>query len=127
MTGRPLHALRTPAIAFSRLNASVAPERLTTVSCIASTVVKRFSHSLHERRRRMDAPSSATRESSTRVSVCAAIGAMHGARHLLAVVRKRAHTVCSTRGVRQFRPAWGRVVCGTLSSRSPGHSGARWG
>ncbi len=69
VTGRPLQALRTPATAFSRVNGSVAPERLRTVSCICSTVVKRFSQAEHERRRRIDEPSSATRESMTRVSV----------------------------------------------------------
>ena len=42
-TGRPLQALRTPAIALSRVNGSVAPERLSTVSCMSSTVVNRFS------------------------------------------------------------------------------------
>ncbi len=56
-------------MAFSRLNASVAPDRFTTVSCMASTVVNRFSHSEHERRRRIEVPSSDTRLSSTRVSV----------------------------------------------------------
>ena len=69
VTGRPLQALRTPAIALSRLNASVAPDRFTTVSCISSTVVNRFSHAEQERRRRIELPSSATRESRTRVSV----------------------------------------------------------
>src|SRR5690606_11268343 len=43
--------------------------RLTTVSCIASTVVNRRSQEEQLRRRRIDVPSSATRESSTRVSV----------------------------------------------------------
>ena len=42
VTGRPLQALRTPAIALSRVNGSVAPERLSTVSCISSTVVNRL-------------------------------------------------------------------------------------
>ena len=69
MTGRPLQALRTPATALSRANGSVAPERLSTVSCICSTVVKRFSQAEHERRRRIEVPSSETRESVTRVSV----------------------------------------------------------
>jgi hypothetical protein len=64
-----LHALRAPSITFCRLKASVAPERFTTVNCIASIVVKRLPHSGQERRRLIEAPSSATRESSTRVSV----------------------------------------------------------
>jgi hypothetical protein len=64
-----LSALRTPAIAFSRWNGSLVPLRLSTVSCICSTVVKRFSQSGQVRRRRIDVPSSATRESRTRVSV----------------------------------------------------------
>ena len=55
--------------AFSRVNGSVAPERLSTVSCICSTVVNRFSHDGQVRRRRIEPPSSATRESRTRVSV----------------------------------------------------------
>jgi hypothetical protein len=42
---------------------------LITVSCICSTVVKRFSQAGQVRRRRIADPSSATRESSTRVSV----------------------------------------------------------
>ena len=41
-TGRPLQALRTPAIAFSRVNGSVAPDRFTTMSCICSTVLNRL-------------------------------------------------------------------------------------
>ena len=45
VSGRPLQALRTPAIALSRSNASLAPERFTTVSCISSRVVNRCSHS----------------------------------------------------------------------------------
>ena len=68
-TGRPLQALRTPEMAFSRVNGSEVPLRLITVSCICSTVVNRFSQAGQIRRRRMDEPSSATRESSTRVSV----------------------------------------------------------
>jgi hypothetical protein len=69
VTGRPLHALRTPLIALSRLNGSVAPERLLTINCICSTVEKRRSQAGQARRRRIALPSSATRESSTRVSV----------------------------------------------------------
>ena len=69
MTGRPLQALRTPETALSRVNGSVAPERLSTVSCICSTVVNRFAQAEQVRRRRIEAPSSATRESRTRVSV----------------------------------------------------------
>jgi hypothetical protein len=68
-----LQALRTPEIAFSRVNGSVAPERFSTVSCICSIVVKRLPQPLlssgQVRRRRIDVPSSATRESRTRVSV----------------------------------------------------------
>ena len=69
VTGRPLQALRTPAIAFSRVNGSEVPLRLITLSCICSTVVNRFSHDGQCRRRRIAEPSSATRESRTRVSV----------------------------------------------------------
>ena len=68
-TGRPLQALRTPAIALSRVNGSVAPDRFTTTSCICSTVLNRLPHSGQERRRRIAPPSSATRLSRTRVSV----------------------------------------------------------
>jgi hypothetical protein len=64
-----LQAFRTPLIAFSRVNGSVAPDRLSTVSCISSTVVNRFAQAEQVRRRRIDPPSSATRESRTRVSV----------------------------------------------------------
>src|SRR5262245_19672358 len=73
-TGRPLQAFRTPAIALSRLNGSVAPERLSTVSCISSTVVNRFSQLSQRRRRRIAVPSSETRESRTLVSVCRQYG-----------------------------------------------------
>src|SRR5680860_1535486 len=65
---RQWHALRTPATTLSRLNGSVAPERLTTVRLVVSTVVKRRPHSGHWRRRRIAAPSSAVRESTTRES-----------------------------------------------------------
>ena len=69
MTGRPLQALRTPATAFSRSNGSLAPDRFSTVSWAISTVVNRLLHAEQERRRRIEVPSSATRESITRVSV----------------------------------------------------------
>jgi hypothetical protein len=62
--------LATPAIALSRTNGSVAPDRLTTMSCICSIVVNRFSQAEQVRRRRIAPPSSATRLSSTLVSVC---------------------------------------------------------
>src|ERR687898_948295 len=74
VTGRPLHALRTPLITLSRANGSTTPLRLTTVSCICSRVVNRRSHVGHWRRRRMALPSSATRESSTLESVCRQYG-----------------------------------------------------
>ncbi len=61
-------------MAFSRLNGSVAPERFTTVSCICSTVVNRFSQTGHWRRRRIAPPSSATRLSTTRESACRQYG-----------------------------------------------------
>jgi hypothetical protein len=62
--------LRTPAIALARSKASVAPERFTTVSCISSRVVNRCSQDWQQRRRRIEEPSSATRESRTLVSLC---------------------------------------------------------
>ena len=70
LTGRPLQALRTPLITFSRENGSTTPERFSTTSCICSRVVKRRAQALHSRRRRIEDPSSATRESSTRESGC---------------------------------------------------------
>src|SRR6185503_15448985 len=54
---------------LERLNGSVAPERLTTTNVAFSAVVKRRPHWPHWRRRRMAAPSSAVRLSTTRVSV----------------------------------------------------------
>src|SRR5829696_9108599 len=74
VTGRPLHALRTPLITLSRANGSTTPLRLTTVSCICSSVVNRRSQVGHWRRRRIALPSSATRESSTLESVCRQYG-----------------------------------------------------
>src|SRR5699024_8316666 len=68
LTGRPWHALRTPLTTFSRLNGSVAPDRLTTERLAVSTVVKRRLHWGHWRRRRIDDPSSEVRESTTRES-----------------------------------------------------------
>src|SRR5580698_8911643 len=51
-----------------RLNGSQAPERLTTLKLAVSNVVKRRPHSGQERRRRIAAPSSVSRESTTRES-----------------------------------------------------------
>ena len=67
-TGRPWHALRTPEITFWRLKGSTAPERFATCSWKVSVVEKRMPQSEHWRRRRIDVPSSAERESTTRVS-----------------------------------------------------------
>src|SRR4051812_24682696 len=67
-TGRPWHARRTPATTLERLNGSLTPLRLTTASTASSTVVNRRWHWGHERRRRVVAPSSASRESVTRLS-----------------------------------------------------------
>src|SRR6185369_3180417 len=53
---------------LTRLNGSVTPLRFTTARTASSTVVKRLPHSGHERRRRISAPSSASRESTTRES-----------------------------------------------------------
>ena len=51
-----------------RLNGSVTPLRLTTASTASSTVVNRRPHAGQDRRRRIVAPSSASRESTTRLS-----------------------------------------------------------
>jgi hypothetical protein len=67
-TGRPWQALRTPDMTFVRLNGSVTPLRLTMASTASSTVVNRLPHSGQERRRRINWPSSASRESTTRES-----------------------------------------------------------
>ena len=53
---------------MARLNGSVTPLRLTTVSVTVSAVVKRLPHSGHWRRRRIEVPSSLARESTTRES-----------------------------------------------------------
>src|SRR5450756_473024 len=74
VTGRPLQAFRTPAMTLSRAKGSTTPERLTTTSCVCSTVVNRRSQDGHCLRRRMLAPSSETRESRTRESVCLQYG-----------------------------------------------------
>src|SRR4029079_17055729 len=66
--GRPWQALRTPLMIFVRLKGSVTPLRFTTARTAYSTVVKRLPHSGHARRRRISAPSSASRESTTRES-----------------------------------------------------------
>src|SRR5829696_4433494 len=67
-TGRPWQARRTPATTFERLNGSLTPLRLTTASTASSTVVNRRPHFGQDRRRRVVAPSSASRESMTRLS-----------------------------------------------------------
>ena len=67
-TGRPWQARRTPATTLLRLKGSTTPLRLTTASTASSTVVNRRPHAGHERRRRVVAPSSASRESMTRLS-----------------------------------------------------------
>jgi hypothetical protein len=54
---------------FVRLNGSLAPERFTTVRLAVSSVLNRRPHSGHCLRRRIAAPSSALRESTTRESV----------------------------------------------------------
>src|SRR5690606_37020781 len=67
-TGRPWHALRTPALTLARLKGSVTPDRFTIARTASSTVVNRRPHSGQDRRRRINAPSSASRESTTRES-----------------------------------------------------------
>src|SRR3954453_4191683 len=67
-TGRPWHARRTPATTLERLNGSLTPLRLTTARTASSTVVNRRLHFGQERRRRVVAPSSASRESMTLLS-----------------------------------------------------------
>ena len=61
-------ARRTPATTLDRLNGSLTPLRLTTARTASSTVVNRRPHFGHDRRRRVVAPSSASRESMTRLS-----------------------------------------------------------
>ena len=66
--GRPLAARRIPTATFSRSNGSRSPDRLTTTSGVSSTrskVVNRRPQSMQARRRRIDEPSSAWRESTT--------------------------------------------------------------
>src|SRR5690606_5760049 len=70
LTGRPLHARRTPSTTFSRLNCSVTPDRFTTASTTVSDVVNLRPHFEHARRRRIAWPSSTSRESTTRESSC---------------------------------------------------------
>src|SRR6478609_5314470 len=67
-TGRPWQARRTPATTLERLNGSLTPLRLTTARTASSTVVNRRLHFGQERRRRVVAPSSASRESMTLLS-----------------------------------------------------------
>src|SRR3954447_4285920 len=67
-TGRPWHARRTPSMTLLRSKGSLTPLRLTTASTGSSTVVNRRPHTGHDRRRRVVAPSSVSRESMTRLS-----------------------------------------------------------
>src|SRR5918912_1229667 len=67
-TGRPWHARRTPAMTLLRSKGSLTPLRLTTARTGSSTVVKRRPHTGQDRRRRVVAPSSVSRESMTRLS-----------------------------------------------------------
>ncbi|GAA4820512.1 hypothetical protein GCM10023220_61930 [Streptomyces ziwulingensis] len=53
-----------------RLNGSVTPDRLITMSEQVSTVVNRREQSGHWRRLRIDVPSSVVRLSTTRLSGC---------------------------------------------------------
>jgi hypothetical protein len=55
---------------LSRLNGSLAPDRLVTLRLAVSTVVNRRPHSGHCRRRRIEVPSSEARLSTTRLSPC---------------------------------------------------------
>src|SRR3954454_11959267 len=73
-TGRPWQALRTPLMILVRLNGSVTPLRFTIANTASSTVVNRLPHSGHDRRRRINWPSSASRESTTRESACRKYG-----------------------------------------------------
>src|SRR3954464_6737702 len=59
---------------FVRLNGSVTPLRFTIANTASSTVVNRLPHSGHDRRRRINWPSSASRESTTRESACRQYG-----------------------------------------------------
>src|SRR5699024_3892182 len=68
LTGRPWQALRTPEITLARLNGSLTPERLSTEREAVSEVEKRREQFGHWRRRRIVAPSSDVRESTTRES-----------------------------------------------------------
>src|SRR5215213_2797285 len=67
-TGRPWQARRTPATTLERLKGSLTPLRFTTASTASSTVVNLRLHLGQDRRRRVVAPSSASRESMTRLS-----------------------------------------------------------
>ncbi|GAT36384.1 transcriptional regulator NrdR [Listeria monocytogenes] len=70
LTGRFSHALIKPRRTFSRANSSLAPSFFTTIKGLSSTfskVVKRNPHFSHSRRLRMELPSSAGLESTTRV------------------------------------------------------------
>src|SRR5699024_11218414 len=68
LTGRPWQALRTPEITFARLKGSLTPDLFSTDSEAVSTVEKRREQCGHWRRRRIAAPSSDVRESTTRES-----------------------------------------------------------
>src|SRR4051812_108293 len=90
-TGRPWQARRTPATTLARLNGSLTPLRLTTASTGSSTVVKRREHRVHERRRRVTCPSSASRESTTRESGCRQYGHFTARSHRPVLYSLRTH------------------------------------
>ena len=69
--GLPAKALRIPAASFSRSKGSELPSRFATTnptSSIRSKVVNRRPQVAHSRRRRIEPPPSAGRESTTRSS-----------------------------------------------------------
>ena len=68
VTGLPWHAFFTPETTLFLEKGSTTPERLTTWNDEVSSVVKRFLQAPHSLRRRMEAPSSAMRVSTTRES-----------------------------------------------------------
>src|SRR5699024_5886278 len=68
LTGRPWQALRTPEITLARLKGSLTPDRLSTDREAVSEVENRLEQFGHWRRRRIVAPSSDVRESTTRES-----------------------------------------------------------
>ena len=110
-------AARSPSTSLPRSNGCRAPERLTTIngtSSIRSKVVYRRPHPAHSRRRRMAAPSSATRESTTRSSSARHQGhrTLRGYRptsrcHPVAeasVDQSGSHPACSIREARSAHP-----------------------